>query len=75
MLWLIFAALAAYILYTQVYKPMVFWKKRGVPYSKAVPLLGNSVRQIFQRESVADTLVRLYNEFPEERYVWQYGVD
>lgn len=67
MLWLIVAALAAYFLYIKVYIPMVFWKKRGIPYAKMVPFFGNSFRMIMRLEAVADTLVRLYNQFPEER--------
>lgn len=67
MLWLIFAAIAAYIMYTQVYQPWVFWKKRGVPYATPFPFVGNALRTILRMEAMADMLVRLYNEFPGQR--------
>lgn len=70
MLWIIIiVALAVYFLKTYVYQPILFWKQLGIPYANAVPIFGNSFKVIFKLESIVDTLTRLYNEFPTERYV------
>lgn len=68
MLWsIIITALVAYVLYINVYKPLVFWRKRGVPYARPIPFIGNSLKQMLRLQAIPDSLVCLYKKFPNER--------
>lgn len=67
MLLVILAIVLLYLLYVGVYKPMLFWKDKGVPYVQPVPLLGNIWKAMFVKESFIDTMKDMYNQFENER--------
>ncbi|KAL4707493.1 hypothetical protein ACJJTC_000245 [Scirpophaga incertulas] len=68
-IWLV-ALLAALALYLRrVYSR---FDGCGVKYLKPVPLLGNMTRVLFRTEHFADLLDRIYNEFPDEKFVGRF---
>lgn len=48
---------------------MLYWKHKGIPYAKPVPIFGNAAKSTFLKESFTDTIKRMYNEFEKERSV------
>ncbi|KAK5641867.1 hypothetical protein RI129_010414 [Pyrocoelia pectoralis] len=72
MLWLIpFFVVLAVLFYYKAVKPLSYWKDRGVPHKKALPLIGNSATLIHKGKSFSEYVEDLYNEFPNDRY---YGI-
>lgn len=59
--------LFALLFYNYAIKPMSYWKKRGVKQGKSVWLFGDFIRIILRKETLPDTVVRLYQEHPNER--------
>ncbi|XP_031353175.1 cytochrome P450 9e2-like [Photinus pyralis] len=71
MLWLIVLVLLLVVFYKKAIKPLSYWKDRGVPHKKALPLIGNSSVLIFKHKSFLEYVEDIYNEFPNDRY---YGL-
>ncbi|KAK5641864.1 hypothetical protein RI129_010411 [Pyrocoelia pectoralis] len=71
MLWIIVLAVLLVVFYYKSIKPLSFWKDRGIPHKKALPLIGNSAIFLCSRKSFFEYVEDLYNEFPNERY---YGI-
>lgn len=67
MLFIILAVVFVYLCYAGVYKPMLFWKNKGVPYVQPAPLLGNAWRAMFVMESFIDTMKYMYNQYENQR--------
>ncbi|KAK5641868.1 hypothetical protein RI129_010415 [Pyrocoelia pectoralis] len=68
MLWLISFMVFLVLFYYKAIKPLSYWKERGVPYKKALPLIGNCAVLIHKRKSFLEHVKDLYNDFPNERY-------
>ncbi|KAK5641866.1 hypothetical protein RI129_010413 [Pyrocoelia pectoralis] len=71
MLWLISSVVILVLFYYKAIKPLSYWKDRGVPHKKALPLIGNSANLIQRSKSLFEYVKDLYNDFPNERY---YGI-
>ncbi|KAK5643815.1 hypothetical protein RI129_007660 [Pyrocoelia pectoralis] len=74
MLWLIpFVVLLSLLVlfYYKAIKPFSYWKDRGVPHKKPLPLIGNSAILIYKSKPFFEYVEDLYNDFPNERY---YGI-
>ncbi|CAH1645260.1 unnamed protein product [Spodoptera littoralis] len=48
------------------------FSRHGIKHIKPIPLFGSMLNIILRREHVSDQFSRLYNEFPEERFVGRY---
>ncbi|KAF2878651.1 hypothetical protein ILUMI_27519 [Ignelater luminosus] len=68
MLWIAVLTVLAYITYKSVIKPMSYWKKRNIVYSKPWPIFGNMPALLTRTKSFVEVLEELYNEFPDRRY-------
>ncbi|KAG5888981.1 hypothetical protein JTB14_026052 [Gonioctena quinquepunctata] len=68
--------LAAVVLVALVYhygiKPMQYWKDRGVPQGNPIWFFGDNLGLLMGKEHAGDMFRRLYNAFPERRYVGVY---
>ncbi|KAH9645246.1 hypothetical protein HF086_012124 [Spodoptera exigua] len=57
---------------------LYFWRlyssfsRHGVKNIKPVPIFGNMTKVVVRAEHVSDGLSKVYNEFPEERFVGRY---
>ncbi|XP_061722208.1 cytochrome P450 6B2-like [Cydia pomonella] len=49
-------------------KKFNYWKKRGVPYAKPIPLLGNYAGYILTKEYIGSEVQKLCKKFPNEPY-------
>nr|ARI68318.1 CYP9A112 [Mythimna separata] len=62
--------IAVLVLYLrQIYST---FSRNGIKHFRPVPLLGNISRMLFRREHFAEDLSRLYNSFPEEKFVGRF---
>lgn len=50
------------------------FERLKVPHVRPIPLLGNMTPFIFQRESLVELICRVYNLFPEAKYVGFYDL-
>ncbi|XP_071870351.1 cytochrome P450 9e2-like [Bombus fervidus] len=69
--WPIIAAVVAVIAvtYYRVTRTYDFFEKRGIPYYSYVPLLGSIWEAILQRTSFAETVEKMYQSFPDSKYI------
>ncbi|XP_001947920.1 cytochrome P450 6a2 [Acyrthosiphon pisum] len=67
---------SVYILYATVFLSIAYylctsthdkWRKLNVPYTKPLPLFGNSMNLVLAREHPMDFFTGLYNRFPDEK--------
>ncbi|XP_049814693.1 cytochrome P450 6k1-like [Schistocerca nitens] len=64
------AVLSLYLWFSSSYR---YWKNKGVPYAEPTVPFGNFRRSILGQESLGETLQKMYNQLPRERYVGFYG--
>ncbi|XP_046753219.1 cytochrome P450 9e2-like [Diprion similis] len=55
--------------YYLVYRNMTYFKRKGIPYVKGVPFLGNMGPVVFKQMSFAENVQRLYNVKRDVKYV------
>ena len=69
--WPIIAAVVAVIAvaYYRVTRTYDFFEKRGIPYYSYIPLLGSIWEAILQRISFAEMVEKMYQSFPDSKYV------
>lgn len=48
-------------------KPMTHWKNRGIKQSAPVWFFGDNITTVLRKETFPDLIIRLYNQYPEER--------
>lgn len=60
-LWIVL--LLVYLLYKWSTSNHDYFAKRGVPFEKPLPLVGNCLNMLLQRESIIDSQHRCYNNF------------
>lgn len=51
-----------------ILKQYTYWKKRGLPHLKLVPLIGNNAPIFFRTKSPAEHSLNLYKQHPKARY-------
>ncbi|KAF5291525.1 hypothetical protein FQR65_LT01838 [Abscondita terminalis] len=69
MIWLIVVSAILFLfLYYKAIKSLNYWKDRGIPHLKPLPILGNFAPVTFQKISIFDQLHDWYHQFPKERY-------
>lgn len=56
-----------WILYRKLAKNLNFFFDRNVPFKKPLPILGNSLNMFTGKDSIVDTIQRLYDEFDNEK--------
>ncbi|KAF9412743.1 hypothetical protein HW555_008828 [Spodoptera exigua] len=62
--------IAAVVLYfRQLYSSL---SRHGVKHFKPVPIFGNMAGILLRIDHVCDSIMKLYNDFPEERFVGRY---
>lgn len=59
---LILFSVALYLLYRWATANKNFFKERGIPYAKPVPLFGNFWEMVMRRKSMFDLFVDIYNK-------------
>ncbi|XP_026324948.1 uncharacterized protein LOC113233928 [Hyposmocoma kahamanoa] len=64
-IWLGCLAAAVLLYFRQVYS---FFKRRGVKTPRIIPPFGNSFSIVLQREHISEQIVRIYKEFPDQRF-------
>ncbi|KAK1117082.1 hypothetical protein K0M31_017005 [Melipona bicolor] len=62
------------IVYYRATRNFDFFKKRGIPYAKPVPFVGNMWEALFQR-SFAEIIEKIYNSNPDSKYVGFFEFD
>ncbi|XP_076663920.1 cytochrome P450 9e2-like [Andrena cerasifolii] len=67
------AAIAILLLCYLLWQPLGYFKNLGIPHEPANPILGNMAPIMFQRNSIAEELQRLYRRYPEARYFGFYN--
>ncbi|CAD1473360.1 unnamed protein product [Heterotrigona itama] len=69
--WLIIAVVMAVlaVVYHRATRSFCFFEKRGIPYVKPVPFLGNLWEVFLRQISFAELAEKLYNVYPESKYV------
>ncbi|CAH0564731.1 unnamed protein product [Brassicogethes aeneus] len=65
MLWVFISVLAAYYVYEKIYKPSLYWTKRGVFHSK--PWV-RFFKTFIRRKAIAETVKEAYDLYPDRRY-------
>lgn len=63
------AVLLAYLL---VIRTWSFFSDRNVPFERGLPGLGTLSAPFYARKVMADEIMRIYNKYPNERYVGMY---
>lgn len=46
-----------------------YFKNKGIPYATGWPLLGNMAATFFRREHISETIVKIYNEHRDAKYI------
>lgn len=64
---LLILLLLLWSLYEKLTKDLKVFEKRGVPYEKAYPVIGNTQSTFGGRESLQDLIQRFYNKFYSEK--------
>ncbi|KAF5271172.1 hypothetical protein FQR65_LT17687 [Abscondita terminalis] len=72
MIWLIILTILAVVIYYKGVRPLSYWKTRGVPHRKPIPILGNLGEVLLRRKAFFDHAREVYNEFSKERYFGYY---
>ena len=69
--WLIIAAVLAVlaVFYYRATRNLDFFEKRGIPYAKPMVFFGSLWEVIFQRFSFAEAIEKMYNLYPESKYI------
>ncbi|XP_044738026.1 cytochrome P450 9e2-like [Chrysoperla carnea] len=57
--------------YWYLVAPLSHWEKRGIPYVKGYPIVGNFFWHAIKKSSMGDELIKLYNAYPEKKC---YGI-
>ncbi|XP_044738023.1 cytochrome P450 9e2-like [Chrysoperla carnea] len=47
--------------------PLSHWEKRGIPYVKGLPIVGNFFWHTMKQTTFGDELVKIYNTYPEKK--------
>ncbi|KAJ8729799.1 hypothetical protein PYW07_016837 [Mythimna separata] len=68
-IWVAVLLAVLYIYYRQIYST---FSRNGINHFTPVPFLGNMTRILLRIDHVVDDLVKLYNEFPNDRFVGRY---
>lgn len=61
------AVFLAWLLYKKVTKTYQIFEERGIPFEKAIPVLGNNFSLLSGKESLYDLYQRLYTKFSNEK--------
>ncbi|XP_071055295.1 cytochrome P450 9e2-like isoform X2 [Onthophagus taurus] len=72
MVFLLIVILIITILYFKISNSHRYWLQRGVNQNDPTFLFGDTTKAFFRYESTYSTLQRLYNSFPDERYIGIY---
>ncbi|KAK4887308.1 hypothetical protein RN001_003579 [Aquatica leii] len=56
-------------IYYKFLKIKDYWLKKGVPYIKPLPLVGNMLASLLKRQTITNFIINTYNAFPTKRYV------
>ncbi|XP_072397509.1 cytochrome P450 9e2-like [Diabrotica undecimpunctata] len=73
MVQLILAAIfVVFLFYYYAIKPLNYWKERGVKQYKPKWLFGDTWTTVFQKESIGEMLINLYNATGRARYLGIY---
>ncbi|CAD1473361.1 unnamed protein product [Heterotrigona itama] len=69
--WAIIAAVLAVlaVIYYRAIRNLDFFEKRGIPYAKPMVFLGSMWEVFLQRFSFAEAVEKIYNLYPESKYV------
>ncbi|KAJ6633420.1 putative cytochrome P450 9f2 [Pseudolycoriella hygida] len=65
--WTIVLSIVGYFFYKWSVATSQFFAEKGVPYHKPMPLFGNFLDIVFQKISMADKVIELYNQFKTKR--------
>ncbi|KAK5641475.1 hypothetical protein RI129_010022 [Pyrocoelia pectoralis] len=65
---LIIALLLIVIIYYLLFKPLNYWKEKNVPYTRAVPIFGNTWPVVFRKLSSAEVNLKLCQDHADKRY-------
>ncbi|KAF2899550.1 hypothetical protein ILUMI_06624, partial [Ignelater luminosus] len=72
-MWFVVAvALLALIYYMVGIKPYNYWKQKGVPYLKPLPVVGNLGPNVFGQLNISELMEIFYYSYPNARYVGVY---
>ncbi|XP_044728892.1 cytochrome P450 9e2-like [Chrysoperla carnea] len=53
--------------YWYLVAPLSHWEKRGIPYVKGYPIVGNFFWHAIKKTSIGDDLMTLYHAYPEKK--------
>lgn len=67
-LWTIFIIVILYILYKWSVANNDHFHKKGIPFQRPIPLLGNSAGVLLHKKSIYDAILFSYNEYKGKRY-------
>ncbi|XP_044738975.1 cytochrome P450 9e2-like [Chrysoperla carnea] len=57
--------------YWYLMAPLNHWKKRGIPYVKGYPIVGNFFWHAIKKTSIGEDFIQVYNAYPEKKF---YGI-
>lgn len=63
------------VLYLYFKRNFNFWKKRGIPYEKPLPFVGNLKEAILQKLDIGQNLKQIYDQHKSEPYVGFFSFD
>nr|ULR85444.1 cytochrome P450 [Spodoptera frugiperda] len=69
LIWVAVLVAAVVLYFRQLYSS---FSRRGVKHVKPVPIFGNMGGIILRIDHICDSVMKLYNDFPEERFVGRY---
>ncbi|CAD0254266.1 unnamed protein product [Spodoptera exigua] len=69
LIWLAVLVTAILLYFRKLYST---FSRHGIKHIKPVPIFGNMAKIILRTEHLNDELLKLYNEFPDERFVGRY---
>lgn len=67
MFWLIVILSVVYLIYRWGTNTFDYFEKRGIAYNKPVFLVGSGLNVITQKLTLQDSIMKQYNEFPDEK--------
>lgn len=65
---IILSSLLLYLIYKKYFKPLNYWKQRGIPHKKPLPFIGNNLEEILGRMSFIDGIIKMHTDFINEKY-------
>lgn len=72
--WILIITLVFVVIYYYIVRKWNYFKRHRIPYVRGIPPFGVHYRRLLKLETWSETLKRIYDEHPNERFVGMYDI-